>query len=405
MTKAKGRSLWWRVHSWAGLKLSVLLTFILATGTLATVSNEIDWLLTPAMHAAVSENGVVAWDALYRTASLHAEGGRVEMLLAPLQPGFAAQAIIALSSGETKRVWMAPQDGRFTGTTGWRNVQQVLRQLHRRLMLPNGSGYFLVSLFSVLLTVTLVSGLVSYKRFWRGFLKFPVYRRGQLRRFAGDLHRFAALWSIWFMIIIAVTGILYLFGSIDVAPSGQSVQIRPATISATTTTDACLGLLPKRLAGLRISMIVLPTEPEDPIVAMGQGNAVLVPENGNRVMIDRTSCTATGQMLADSQSAVVRLFLAANPLHFGTFGGLFTKLLWFVFGCVLTGISVTGSIIYTTRIARDFGSEMPKAVARWYLGHGRWRHAAFGVAAMSLLITILALLGPLSFALDDWHLW
>lgn len=48
----KQRSLWWRVHAWAGLKLSLLLTVILLTGTLATISNEIDWLVRPAMRAA-----------------------------------------------------------------------------------------------------------------------------------------------------------------------------------------------------------------------------------------------------------------------------------------------------------------------------------------------------------------
>lgn len=405
MVKVKKRSIWWRVHSWAGLKLSVLLTFILATGTLATLSNEIDWLLTPAMRAPFSEHQMVAWDAIYRTATIHAGEGRVEILRSPLQPGFAAQAIIALPSGEAKRVWMDPEDGRFTGTTGWRNVQQVLRQLHRRLMLPNGPGYFLVSLFSLFLTVLLVTGVVSYKKFWRGFLKVPKYRSGQIRRFAGDLHRFAALWSIWFMTIIAVTGVLYLFGSVALTPSGQFNQARPTVTSGTTTLDACLGLLPGKVAGLRIGAVLLPEEPTQPIVVTGQGNAVLVTDNGNRIMIDPTSCTVTRHMLADQQSTVVRLFLAANPLHFGTFGGLFTKLLWFAFGCVLTGISVTGSIIYTTRIARDFSPDTPKAGIRWYLGHGRWRHIAFGVTATSLAITMLALVGPLSFTLDDWHLW
>lgn len=406
MAKANGRSAWWRIHSWAGLKLSVLLTFILATGTLATVSNEIDWLLTPAMRSSVSAGRVVDWAALHRTALSHAEGGRVDILRAPLETGFAAQAIVALPSGESRRIWANPHDGQFTGATSWHNVQQVLRQLHRRLMLPNGPGYFFVSLFSALLATLLVTGLVSYKRFWRGFLNFPRYRRSQLRRFAGDLHRFAALWSIWFMAIMAVTGLLYLAGSVGIAPAGRSTTATPTMASGIRTTiDQCLALLPERVRGLDITVVVLPDKAGAPIVAMGQGSALLTEYNGNRVSIDPARCTVSRHAFAIDQSVIARVFLASNPLHFGTFGGLATKLLWFAFGCILTGIAITGSVIYALHVARDFGPVAPGAFIRWRRGMGGWKYFTFGTLAVVVLITLGALLGPLSFVLDDWILW
>ncbi len=37
------RRVWLNVHRWFGLKLSILMSFILITGTLATVSHEIDF--------------------------------------------------------------------------------------------------------------------------------------------------------------------------------------------------------------------------------------------------------------------------------------------------------------------------------------------------------------------------
>ncbi len=39
------KRVWLDLHRWVGLKLSILLSFVLITGTLATVSHEIDWLL------------------------------------------------------------------------------------------------------------------------------------------------------------------------------------------------------------------------------------------------------------------------------------------------------------------------------------------------------------------------
>jgi uncharacterized iron-regulated membrane protein len=39
----------------------------------------------------------------------------------------------------------------------------------------------------------------------------------------------------------------------------------------------------------------------------------------------------------------------ADPLHFGTFGGLATKLIWVVFGLLLTGMAASGAYIYAKR--------------------------------------------------------
>jgi uncharacterized iron-regulated membrane protein len=39
----------------------------------------------------------------------------------------------------------------------------------------------------------------------------------------------------------------------------------------------------------------------------------------------------------------------ADPLHYGNLGGLFTKVIWFVFGLMLTMMSVSGFLIYSRR--------------------------------------------------------
>ena len=402
--RSASRSRWWRVHSWAGLKLSIILSFILATGTLATVSNEIDWLFTPAMRAG-GEASPVAWGAAYQTAVTHAGDAQVSLLRAPIDRGFAAQALLRYPDERSGRIWLDPADGRFQGKAGFTNVQQVLRQLHRRMALPNKQGYFLVSLFSILLTMLLVTGLVSYKRFWRGFLRVPRYRRGQLRRFAGDLHRFAALWSLWFVAVIAATGIIYLFQSVDLDPSGPAPPKQEIGEASLSALGHCLDRLPGLAPWLDISLIALPSKAGKPILAFGQGEAILVRDNGNHIAVDPASCTIYHSVEAQSLPLHVRLFLAANPLHFGDFGGLATKLIWFLFGSVLTGLSISGSMIYAMRIAREYKAPTPSAGRRWFLGLGRWRYPTAIIASASLLLTTGALLGPLSFVLADWHLW
>ncbi|QYU71247.1 PepSY domain-containing protein [Leptolyngbya sp. 15MV] len=67
----KAARTWWVVHQWVGLKLSLFLSFIMFTGTLAVVSHEIDWLLQPSLRVAPSTaQGPVAWERIgYRRCS------------------------------------------------------------------------------------------------------------------------------------------------------------------------------------------------------------------------------------------------------------------------------------------------------------------------------------------------
>lgn len=58
-----------------------------------------------------------------------------------------------------------------------------------------------------------------------------------------------------------------------------------------------------------------------------------------------------GERVAGELSAVERWVHMADPLHFGNFGGLATKLIWLLFGMMLTGLCATGVIIFGKRTA------------------------------------------------------
>ena len=83
-----------------------------------------------------------------------------------------------------------------------------------------------------------------------------------------------------------------------------------------------------------------------------------------------------------------RISEAADPLHFGTWGGLATKLIWFVFGLALTGLSVSGVAIYALRLMR--AERRPAgwgpAVAVSWRGMGVWRWPAVVLVLIGFLL-------------------
>lgn len=196
------KRVWLDLHRWVGLKLFILLSFVLITGALATVSHEIDWLIDPARKvspAAAPE--VQNWDGLAGAVRDARPGWAIEWIAAPLDPWHAAEVVGVTPEGEMRRLLIHPGTLEVQGDRPWFNAQRLFRDAHRRLMIFNIWGIVLVSSLSILMILSLVSGLFLYKKFWRGFFRKP--RTRDARTFWGDMHRLGGVWSLWFVAVIA----------------------------------------------------------------------------------------------------------------------------------------------------------------------------------------------------------
>lgn len=189
---AKRRSPWWRVHAWVGLKLSLFAMVIFLSGTLAVVGAEIDWLVDPAMRATPSALQGASWGVVAANAKAAVPGGRIDLIERGADLWFATTAVIALPDGHRRRVLLDPATGQVNRVASFGGVQRFLRDFHRCFMLPVAIGLPLVTSLSVVLLTSLVSGLVAYKKFWRGLFRVP--RGGGTRKTAGDLQQ--AAWGL-----------------------------------------------------------------------------------------------------------------------------------------------------------------------------------------------------------------
>lgn len=385
----KGRSLWWVVHSWVGMKLSIFMTFILLTGTLAVFAHEIDWLITPEMRVASRDAPTASWGAMAEAAARAAPEGRLQTLYAPIDPWFAAEAWIDRGSGAPGRVYVDPWSAEVTGMHNWANVHRFLRQAHRHLMLPTKIGIPIVCSLAFVLAISLVTGIVTYKKWWRGFFRWP--RGGGGRRLAGDLHRLGGLWSLWFVALMALTGIWYMVETLGGnAPVDRLPTIQGIAPPTGPALDALVARVETAKPGLDIREIRF-TE-KNGVVFLGQDSAWLVRDRVNGVAIDPASGQVLQRFDGGELNVHQRISEMADPLHFGTFGGLATKVIWFLFGAALTALSVTGVIICAMRLAKTQGAGTNATRSAWS-AMGIWGYIGIALILLSLALTPGAIVG------------
>lgn len=391
-----GRSLWWVVHSWAGLKISIFMTFVLFTGTLAVFAHELDWMATPAMRVAPQPRPYASWGEIAEAAQAFAPEARLQTIYAPIDPWFASEVWLDTGGRFVTRVYVDPYTAKVTGAAGWANIHRFLRNTHRHLMLPVAWGVPIVSSLSLVLLASLVTGLVTYKKFWRGFFRLPRFGR-DARTLAGDFHRLAGLWSLWFVAIMVVTGIFYLaeesFGAQAPPHPQPTAKLDAPSVPTGLQLDRLIAVGQAAYPSLEIKEIRFPPQKGGRGLALvGQADAVLVRDRSNAVWLNPDTAevvlTARGEDLSPHQ----RISEAADPLHFGTWGGLATKIVWFVFGAMLTALSVTGVMIYSLRLKSAENPAPRSALGKAWRGMGWWAYPAVGLIIMSLALTPGAIL-------------
>jgi uncharacterized iron-regulated membrane protein len=395
--KKKRARVWWHVHQWTGLKLSIFMSFILFTGTLAVFAHEIDWLLNPSLRIAPSTAPEEPnWPAIARTAAAYPDAAEVHYISAPIASAFAATASIEKRDGSSAFLDIHPATGELQGERSWVGAHRVLRNMHRHLNLPGWIGIPLVSSLAFLLLVSLVTSLVVYKKWWSGFFK-PIRTR-DARTGWGDFHRLAGAWSLWFVALMVVTGAWYFVESLG--GDAPAFERPPELRSASPPPQAADGLarsldsLRALHPGFRIETLHFPEGERDAFGFDGHhpGEALLVRPRANAVWTDASSGKILLSTDSRSLSAHQRISEAADPLHFGTWGGYWSKVPWFLFGLLLTALSVSGVALYAMRIA---GTKHVKGQGRGLLakawqgmGYWRWLATAAVVAGFVMLPTL-----------------
>ena len=350
---------WFNWHSLTGVWTGLLLFVICWSGTFATLSNELDWLTNSNIRAQSTQPAKISLADAHEIVAKARPADKVSFASAPLLPGFNYDVVIETAEGQWRHVYVDPVSGVIAGDNSYFTIQRFFRDFHRVLFGPFNRTFaaYMVFLLALPLLISIVSALYLYRHWWRKFFTLSWGR--QRRANVASLHKLVGLWGLWFSLLIALTSVWYLYEALrsdvidgKVAYMGAGSYAVQQLPELNTEQDKVLPLsqLLDKVQQLRPELQIRSVWFDNGYLQVnGQAGHVLVRDRANKVYVNPVNGDIVYNQNASDLSLYWRLSDTADPLHFGDFAGLISKLIWFVFGLLLSFMALSGSYMYLKR--------------------------------------------------------
>ena len=345
-----------------------LLFFVCLTGTVATVSQEITWLVDPSVRANApsADADPLGLDAIAAAVKRAEPDVIVTKLVRPVKSNLALKATVSRPDGTATTLHVNPYTGDIQGLAPDFDLQQFLRALHGWLLTPFRGGYpigwFAVAALSLPLIGSLVTGIMVHKKFWRLYAKPRLRIASGARAFWGDFHRLSAVWAIPFVAIMGVTacwflieamlfenGIMTRNAAIPPVLAREATPVSPGGAPARVGFDQAVASAQAAAPNLSLHSVTIAQNAYALIEVEGRGAYPLLletvginPYDGQVGWTRRVSDRAGWELATESM----------RPLHTGDFAGLWLKLVYFLFGLMTSALVLSGMMVWTKRTVR-----------------------------------------------------
>jgi len=349
-------------HSTLGLALGALLYLVCISGSVAVFYEDFERWEQPAIPEYQEYDGQSLSQAV---------DGYLQQLEAPPQTLYVVLPtetlprihLASLDEAGTSTEWYVDQSGDLVAQphAPW---QEMVTNLHNHLLLPETVGLIITGSLGAALCALIISGFLAHPSLIKDLFRFRKHSSSRLRQL--DLHNRLAVWGLPFHLMMGVTGAF--FGLVGVlAASGAWLWYdndRDALIADIYGPDIELAEAGGTINYGRALQQLAQIEPDaKPIYLMVQNIdtdqqllevAATLPQRLVYSEIYRfhpDGSPVGHQGLADGPGGR-QVAYSAYRLHFGHFGGIWTKLIYLAMGIGLSLICATGINVWLIRAPR-----------------------------------------------------
>jgi uncharacterized iron-regulated membrane protein len=376
MLSAKRARQTFAIHRWTGLLTGLVILFLSLTGAGLVFITEIDRLLNRDLLVSKQAGSMITPEQAIIAAAAAYPKAKASSIRLPIHqnsvytlttnriraPKEFNQIMVDAYTGEVRGTRMASSSFGF-----------VLRQLHLRFFYFGWKGRVVVGAFGVLLLLSTITGLFIYTRFIRALPHWWSIRRERgFQISTSDWHKLVGIVALAFNLVIAFTGaILGLENLTRYTPAiGQAMHPRqpkqllpkpPQKLDGLVPVSTAIAHASAALPGLRPTLVNLPREEKSHYIVYGNMAGRIEMEDASHAGVHAT----TGQVFYRHSSREARTVTKAynwmDPLHFGYWGGVWSKILYLVFGLTTGILSITGFMVWYLKTWRRPRKAVPTA--------------------------------------------
>ncbi len=264
------------------------------------------------------------------------------------------------------------------GIVGQQNFEHAWLEWFFRLhadLLAGSTGRWLDGWFALVQAVLSLSGIVLW---WRGLRQwrrgFAYERRASWKRQVWDAHNLLGFAGSLFILLLSITGAYFSFPStyrlVAARVTGTPAELPVLTVSAIAP-DQWASLESLRAAAQQsipdgeVTMINFPAKPDAPFSVRLKRSGDYHRIGYNYVVLESSTAVVLRIERFDQQPLGVQLMRLMTPLHYGTFGGTFTRILYVFVGFLPAILFGSGILMYWNRVlAKRWGSGANRHVSR-----------------------------------------
>lgn len=238
-------------------------------------------------------------------------------------------------------------------------IMQWLFQFHFSFHL-GAPGAALTAIFGLSMLVSILTGLIVYRKFFWKALTFRVKIKWKNWRTASsDLHRVVGVWALLFNAIIFFTGFWMNLFALDSTYWKAEMQAPRVNIRIEQSFDDMWTKAQKAMPELRPTYVYFPTQADRNFNIIGKkpGDWALFGAS-NAVIVDPKKRAIIAISTLDKATWSEKLEAVVFPLHVGSFGGLPIRILYVLIGLSPGLLSITGFMLWWRRR----GKKRPKYV-------------------------------------------
>ena len=348
------QSRWYRtnlwIHRWISLIVVIPFAILSITGLILIFSEEIDHAMgyepevaqvDPSQQRPLSDSIAVAKQA-YPDEEILSVGVEDHhpgvMFIGMSKPGAGFDGARWLYADTNQAQLIEAPNPRAT-LTGF------LLELHAQWFLGI-IGEIIGALIALLVFLSLISGLVVYAPYVKKFLFGIIRRKKGSRIFQLDLHNLIGSAVLGWALVVTITGFLLGFGTVAIGvwqmtelQRLQETYADAKTISPEVTIDQVYASAKSGAGDWKPSFVYYP---KSPYSTQGHYLVLLGGTEGVQERLLKVALVdaSTGQLTTVEEiPTYLKVFLIAQPLHFGDYGGLPLKILWSL--CTLLTLFIT----------------------------------------------------------------